>query len=157
MGAEFVNEVKYATYHLDENLKITKCDAMFPVVTGYTWEEVKENNMYQKDLIFEEDQLAYFEMVGNNLRAVGEAYIEHRIRRKDGSARFVFCLGQTAFEEGTKKPYYIIRVSDMTKMISMRLQAEEIRKENDEELNTLAEMASMDELTGVLRRGAFVE
>lgn len=152
MVSELVNEIEYATYKLDENMRIIQVDEHFTSMTGYTPEDIKEKEIYQADLIFEEDREKYFAMVQKNLAKSGEAYIEHRIKCKDGSARFVFCLGQMNPETGEA----VIRSMDVTHLIYMRLQAEKIRKENDDEIEEWMQIANTDELTGVLRRGAFL-
>lgn len=154
MTSEFVNAIEYATYYLGTQMEILDGDELFTKLTGYTKEDIKKLSLAQADLIFEEDREAYFSLVLAGIEKNGEAYVEHRIRCKDGTAKFVFCLGHMITDEdGNQRS--VVRVTDMTSMISMRLQAESIRKENENELEALMEVANIDDLTGALRRGAF--
>lgn len=154
MNSEFVNIIEYATYYLGEEMEITSGDELFTKLTGYTIEDINRLSLKQEDLIFDEDKEAYFALVYSGLAKSGEAFIEHRIKCKDGSAKFVFCLGHVYPDESGKMKS-VIRVTDMTSMISMRIQADAIRKENEEELEAWMEVANLDELTGTLRRAAF--
>lgn len=153
----YVNQLTYSTYMLNSELKIVKCDKEFENITGYTWEDVKGAGLGQADLIYEEDREYYFNLVQKSLLGTGELYAEHRLRRKDGSAIFVFCLGHGHYDEETGTDGFRIRITDVTKMSYMRLQAEAIRRENEEEVESLKEYASTDTLTGLLRRGVYVE
>ena len=155
MALTVINEIEYTTYKLDDNMKIIDIDENFSKMTGYTLKDIKENDIYQADLIFEEDRERYFDMVQKNLAKSGEAFIEHRIKCKNGSEKFVFCLGHGFLDEDGN-PISIIRSMDVTNLVSMRIQADRIRKENDDELEEWIKIANTDELTGVLRRGAFL-
>lgn len=155
MASSFVNEIEYAMYKLDEKMRIIQIDEQFSKMTGYTKEDIQEHEIFQADLIFEEDQEQYFSMVQNKLEKKGEAFMEHRIKCKNGDEKFVFCLGHFAVEkDGT--PVSVIRCMDVTHLVFMRIQAEKIRKENDDELEEWMKIANTDELTGVLRRGGFL-
>lgn len=155
MASSLINEIEYATYKLDARMRIIEIDEQFTKMTGYTQEDIQEHDIFQADLIFEEDQAQYFAMVRKKLEKTGEAFIEHRIKCKKGEEKFVFCLGHVAAEkDGT--PVSIIRCMDVTHLVFMRIQAEKIRKENDDELEEWMKIANTDELTGVLRRGGFL-
>lgn len=155
MVKQHVKVIDYATYKLGAQLEIIEVDDKFFELTGYTFDDVKELGLTQIDLIFDEDRDEYLKAIDEGVSRDGEAFLEHRIKRKDGTERYVFCLGkQETDSEGNITS--IIRVSDMTKMISMRIQAEKIRKENETELESWIEAASRDDLTGAFRRGAFL-
>lgn len=157
MVTDYVNRIKYSTYVLDKNLKIVQVDDVFPMITGYSREDVEQLELGQVDLIVEEDREYYFSMVQENLKETGEVYLEHRIRCKNGTTIFVFCLGYVQKDEKTGDEISVIRVTDMTTLNSVKLQAETIRSETRERVEDLMEKAATDELTGLLRRGAFIK
>ncbi len=155
MGSKYIKNLEYSSYILDENMRVVECDDAFYRITGYTKEDIEAGKVYQNMLILDEDREEYFALVGPMLESRGELFVEHRIRRKDGSSIFVFCLGYL-FKNEEGKINSKIRITDTTTMTSLRLQAEAIRHENDKQVEHLKEIAGRDELTKLYRRGAFM-
>lgn len=148
MDSKYVKRIKYATYYIaQDGNTILNCDEIFTKITGYTREDITNLKLKQDDLILPEDSEAYRELVNKLLDATNEAFLEHRIRTKDGQVIYVFCLGHQ-YANG-----WIIRMVDMTNSNSMSLQTAAIRKEKEEAVIA----ASKDDITGLLRRGAFEE
>ncbi len=157
MQSKYVNKIEYSTYILDADMRIVKCDDMFTEITGYTREDIKNNVITQRDLIMEEDCEVYFDMVNRELARSGEVYIEHRIKRKDGMSVPVFCLGYTDIDNETGGQYSVIRVTDITKMKNVRIREDAVRSEAKAQVKSLMNRVETDELTGLLRRGAFIK
>lgn len=108
-------QLKYSHYLLTPDFKLAKCDSNFTEITGYTWEDVIENNLTQFDLIFEEERAVYSKIINDTLKASQEVYLKHRIKRKDGTAVFVNCLGHPAINGYTGENCFAVRiVADMT-------------------------------------------
>lgn len=157
MGSKYVNKIEYSTYVLDADMRIVRCDDFFTDITGYTRDDIENNEIAQRDLIMEEDREVYFDLVSRELAKTGEVYIEHRIKRKDGTSVLVFCLGHNTKDEKTGEPIAIVRITDMTKMSNVRIQEAAIRKETSAKVKSLITRVETDEMTGLLRRGAFIK
>lgn len=107
--------LKYSHYLLTPDFKLAKCDANFTEITGYTWEDVIENQLTQYDLILEEERAVYCKIIDDTLKTSQEVYLKHRIKRKDGTVVFVNCLGHPAINGYTGEHCFAVRiVADMT-------------------------------------------
>ena len=107
--------LKYSHYLLTPDFKLAKCDANFTEITGYTWEDIIENQLTQYDLILEEERAVYRKIIDDTLKDSKEVYLKHRIKRKDGTAVFVNCLGHPAINGYTGEHCFAVRiVADMT-------------------------------------------
>lgn len=157
MTKDYVSRIKYTTYVLDKDLKIIRCDDMFEELTGYTKEDVARGELTQQSLLVEEDVEYYFQVVGEELSINNEAYLEHRIKKKDGSIIFVFCLGAVDIDKDTGESISIIRVTDMTTTNTLQIQKKKIIREASQAMADLQEQLVTDELTGLLRRGPFIQ
>ena len=156
MANSYVRCIDYSIYKLDENLKIIEVDENFEIITGYSKKDIKKNSIYQGDLIPEEDREEYFKKVYNNLNTSGEAYIEHRIRRKDNKDIFVFCLGCNNIDEKTGKTTATIRITRMDKTLSLFLQRKNMRANYSKKIEHYKKEANTDNLTSLLRRDPFI-
>ena len=156
MSNNYIRCIDYSIYKLDEDLRIIEVDENFEVITGYSKDDIKNSKIYQGDLLPKEDREEYFKAVYEKLEANGEAYIEHRIRRKDGKDIFVFCLGCNNIDEKTKKKTATIRITRMDKTLSLFLQRKNMRKNYSKKIEHYKKEASTDDLTGLLRRDPFI-
>lgn len=110
-----ITPLKYSHYLLTPDFKLAKCDANFTEITGYTWEDVIENQLTQYDLILEEERAVYRKIIDDTLKTSQEVYLKHRIKRKDGTLVFVNCLGHPAINGYTGEHCFAVRiVADMT-------------------------------------------
>ena len=157
MTKDYVSEIKYTKYILDKDSKIIKCDDMFEEITGYTKEDVARGELSQQSLLVDEDVEYYLQVVAEELSKSREAYLEHRIKRKDGSIIFVFCIGILDVDKDTGEEISIIRVTDMSTTNTLQLQKKKIIKEASQAMADLQEQLVTDELTGLLRRGPFIQ
>lgn len=152
MDSKYVKKIKYATYFIgSDGNSIHNCDEVFEKMTGYSRDDIRKLGLKQTDLICEEDREAYLELVTKLLNINNEAFLEHRLRRKDGQIIYVFCLGH-AYENG-----WVIRIADMTDAGGMNFSDDAGRDNNDAALLSYRKSAFADDTTGLMLRGAFEE
>lgn len=96
--AQRAHAVSHARYFLDENECIVRIDAGFTQLTGYTEEDVRRCALKQFDLIPAEDHCWYTALIEKEVSADGEAFLKHRILRKDGEMLTVLCFGRRYFD-----------------------------------------------------------
>lgn len=144
---ENIRLIEYCTYKIDPDFNICEVDSKFESITGYSKSYIKRHKISQFDLLPPEDVEKYKSIVFKNVAESGEAYIEHRIKRKDGEIIYVFCLGKKT-EDGSE-----IRVTRVDASLNM-LFIEELYKNK---INDLELVASLDNLTNLLRRDPFIE
>lgn len=120
-----VHTIRYSRYFLDEEMRIVAVDDMFEEMTGYTREEISALQMKQMDLIFPEERTEYLCMVNEQLAKGTRAYFEHRLRRKDGSSIYVFCLGRLYFDSAERSERSEIIIADSAGTYAIRSMAEE--------------------------------
>lgn len=117
---ETVHPVVYTRYVLDENLAIVTADESFNMLTGYSLDDVRGENLHQFDLIPPEDRAEYFAEVSKCLAKGPFVYLEHRILCKDGRMLYVFCYGKQYFDSVARANYTEIVVFDVSQTYSMR-------------------------------------
>lgn len=149
-----VNAVSCAKYTLGPDERILEVDGQFEELTGYTAYDVAHSGLTQNDMIFEDDRELYWNMVTEQL-AHGLVYLEHRIRRKDGTGRYVYCAGLPAVDPVTGEGRTTIIVSDITDSVSVQMQVGVARNRAMMSLHRLEEVNQRDPLTGLLNRSAF--
>lgn len=147
--AGLVNPVSYSRYTVGEGMRITNVDRNFEHMTGYTAYDVQKLGLTQNDLIFEEDREQYWSLVNEQMAKSEIIYLEHRLRRMDGTGRYVYCTGVLTGKEHT------IIVSDITDSVSVQLQVGIARNRVMMSLHRLEEANQKDPLTDVLNRSAF--
>ncbi|MCF0134579.1 MAG: HD domain-containing protein [Blautia sp.] len=125
-----VHEVVHTQYFLDEQNKILTVDDWFEKLTGYTEEDVQERKLSQMDLIPEEDRTEYMIKTGELLASDSMAYLEHRIRRKDGTDIFVFCMGRVYFDPAVRANRSQIIVTNLRDTYSLKHYAIKEQKGN---------------------------
>ncbi len=110
-----IKNIKYAKYYMDVELdgKIVKIDDGFTSITGYTWEDVVENNMTILSLIPEQSRAEYMAVL-YKAQSDGEAYLNHEILCKNGTIIAVNCFGEVYKDENTGHNYTKILIVDVT-------------------------------------------
>lgn len=150
--AKFIKQMYYTKYDVDEKLeKIIKFDKNLCELTGYTEDEIKA--ITYKDLLPEEDLDDYFQVLDEELvkNKKDELYLEHRLKKKDGSKVFVLCLGHKNFNSKHELISSTIRVFNLDQTQAMLEKATEVGNMHDK-----LEELYHDELTGLLRRSPFI-
>lgn len=150
-----IHEIIYTKYTLNSNGTIVVTDDNFETMTGYSKEELAEYNLTHWDLIFSEDLAEYRKLVQKKLQKDHEAYIEHRIRRKDGSGKYVFCYGREFFDSVTREARTQITVTDISNSAAMRVVVDREKESARRSLKRWEDSIRRDPLTGTLNRIAF--
>lgn len=148
-----VNPVRYTRYILDGEMRILEADEYFEVMTGYTSYDVQNMNLTQADLMFEEDRAVHMNMVLELRKNDNIAYLEHRIRRKDGTGRYVYCVGIFYQENGEERT--VVIVTDITDSISAQMQVGIARNRAMMSIRRLEESIQLDPMTGLFNKTAF--
>ena len=99
-------------YIIDDDFTIVQVDDRFEILTGYSREDVAKGNLALMSLIVEEDQKEYMQYVLPENGRGEDLYLEHRLRRKDGSAIYVYCYGHTFYDSAVGKNRARITVFD---------------------------------------------
>lgn len=99
--SDIVSRVNYGSLSVDvqEHNRIIVVDAGFYAITGYTMQDVMEQQLCFQDLFVKEDYPIYAKELSAILAIQDTAYLEHRLQRKDGSITHVFCLGKQRKDE----------------------------------------------------------
>ena len=150
-----VTAVSCAKYTLGPDERILEVDGQFEELTGYTAYDVSQSVLTQNDMIFEDDRELYWNMVAEQQQTQGLVYLEHRIRRKDGTGRYVYCTGLPTVDPVTGEGRTTIIVSDITESVSVQMQVGIARNRAMMSLHRLEEANQRDPLTGLLNRSAF--
>ena len=150
-----VNSVYCSKYILGPGERILEVDDHFEKLTGYTAYDVAQSGLTQNDMIFEDDRQLYWSMVAEQVKSQGIAYLEHRLRRKDGTGRYVFCTGLPSADPATGEKRVTVVVSDITDSVSVQMQVGIARNRAMMSLHRLEEANQRDPLTGLLNRSAF--
>ena len=109
-----VHVMAYSIYIIDEAYRIVQADDNFYKITGYSREDLARGDLTLYSLIFEEDQQEYKDYVLPQNRKGEDLYLEHRLRRKDGSAIYVYCYGHSFYDSsvGENRSRIVIVNSD---------------------------------------------
>ena len=150
-----VHPVFYSSYRLDEDMKILSVDDAFETITGYSKDDIRKKQFFQVDLIPEEERTEYLCKVNAELAKCPVVYLEHKIRRKDGTDNFVFCYGRGYYDSAARSQRSEITIADIRQTYSMKrlLDAEQNRAKI--RLHYWERTYRKDSLTGLLNHAAF--
>lgn len=107
-----VHRIASCIYCIEEDFAIVQVDDQFEKLTGYSREDALSGRINHLSLIFEEDQKEYLEHVKPENGRGEDLYLEHRLRRKDGSPIYVYCYGHTFYDSAVGKRRARITVFD---------------------------------------------
>ena len=147
--------IRYGRYTLDADQHILSVFGAFEEMTGYSAQDVKDYNLSQGDLLFPEDSEEYWAIVGEQLALNGEAYLDHRLRCKDGSSLSVFCYGSVFFDSAERREKSQIVIADVTSASSVKNVMNKARVSALHNVKKWEDRASRDDVTGLLNREAY--
>jgi diguanylate cyclase (GGDEF)-like protein/PAS domain S-box-containing protein len=147
---EFIHELQYSHYLLNDAMKIINIDDNFELLTGYSRKDVEDGGLGQMDLILPEDRTSYLCAINEQLANTKSAYLEHRIMRKDGSTLYVFCYGKMRFDTEEHLACTEIVIADSMNTYSMRSMALKEESREQRRLEHWESKYRCDSLTGLL-------
>lgn len=147
--------VRYSKYILNEDQEVISVSGDFEEMTGYSWQDVQDYHLSQQDLLFPEDRQNYWDLAASQLEKNHEAYIDHRVRRKDGSPLKVFCYGRQYYDSAEQKQKNQIVIADLDSAGSIRNARDGARRSALRGIERWEDKARRDEITGLLNREAF--
>ena len=150
-----MDTVHYARYILDEDQKILSVSKGFEELTGYTQSDIDELGLSQLDLLFPEDHEKYWGLVTKQIEENGEAYLDHLLRRRDGSPQAVFCYGRPFFDSAARAARNEVIIADVGSAGSVKQVVGHARESALRELKHWEDQATRDPLTGLANRPAF--
>lgn len=150
-----VHVVDYSVYATTAEGRIVQVDDNFQNLTGYTWADVQERKLTQKDLIFEEDWDYYIQQVIEEIGVKATAFFEHRIRCKDGSGRYVYCLGRQYYDSAAREERTEMTITDCTGSYAVQTIIGDEHRRALKRLESWENKYRRDPLTGLLNTEAF--
>ncbi|MBQ0059753.1 MAG: diguanylate cyclase, partial [Lachnospiraceae bacterium] len=147
--------VGYARYILDQNNRILEVEGEFEELTGYSENDIRQKAIYQRDLIPEEDQTDYLVQVSNQLSRSDMAFLEHRLKTKQGDIRYVFCCGRQFYDSTAKELRSDIIACDNAKTHFARMMQEIESSRAQKQLHRWEQTYRRDGLTDLLTHNAF--
>ena len=150
-----VHLVPYSRYLLDETMRVVSADDNFTTLTGYSQEDLQSRPIYQADLIPKEERMEYLCHTNAHLANSPMLFQEHKIRRKDGSDIYVFCIGRVYFDSAVRAERSEIIITDISKTYSMKMMIEAEENKAQIRLKHWENTYRKDSLTGLLNHAAF--
>ena len=145
----------YTRYLIDDQLNIVDIDDNFEALTGYSLDDVVNRTLSQKDLLPPEDLSAYLAIVSDDLKQKSMAYLEHRLKKKDGEIIQVFCFGRAFFDSSIRAGRSEIIVADAGNTAAARLMEKSAQNREQNRLVHWKNTYRRDSLTGLLTHTAF--
>lgn len=150
-----LNKVRYAKYILDDSQNLLTVMGDFEDMTGFSQQDVRDYKLSQNDLLFPEDREGYWIETIRQLEAAHEAFIEHRIRRKDGGSLMVLCYGRQYYDSAEHASKSAIVIADIGSTSVLRMERDKTRSSALRGLKRWEDKARRDVVTGLLNREAF--
>lgn len=92
---EIIHEIKYGSFLLSVNTQdfneniIIDCDDYFVKFSGYSKEEIKQQKVRFRSLLLDDEYYYICNFVKNNINALGEIYLEHKMKCKSGAVLII--------------------------------------------------------------------
>lgn len=154
-GGAYLGYLYYGKYITDSEWNILSVNDGFTRITGYTEDDVKKYALTQNDLIFPNELGDYKDIVDNFMQENQEAYLEHRIKRKDGTARYVLCYGRQYYDSVSRSGRSEIVISDIEESMSIQALKNKMKSSNKRNRIMWENRLRKDALTGIYNRDAF--
>ena len=150
-----VHNVMFTRYVLDIHNAIIEVDENFEKMTGFTMDDVRAKSLRQLDLIPEEDLTEYLCLVSEVLAKSPMLYCEHRLKRKDGTVIYVFCIGKVFYDSVSRETRSEIIVTNSSNTYAMMMMKGEAKESAAARMKLLENPSSRDSLTGFLNPETF--
>lgn len=125
-------EIIYSRYQARiRDMKILKVDEGFEQILGYSAEDVERLQLHVKDIMLDEDWEDYTKIIYAKMSSRGEAYLGHRLKKKNGEIIYVFCFGR-AFQSEEGEMCGEILITDITNTKKLSKQLENLTDINSE-------------------------
>ena len=125
-------EIIYSRYQTRiRDMKILKVDEGFEQILGYSAEDVEHLQLHVKDIMLDEDWEDYTKIIYAKMASRGEAYLGHRLKKKNGEIIYVFCFGR-AFQSEEREMWGEILITDITNTKKLSKQLENLTDINSE-------------------------
>lgn len=151
----FTYPVKYAKYILNSDNIIIEVSKEFTKITGYTNEDITNNRINQIDLIPKPDRGQYLCTLSKELANNHIGFLEHRLLCKDGTIKYVICLGRQYFDSAVKEERSEIIITNSLETYAAKILNVESEKKSQIRLKIWEETYRKDSLTGLLTHSAF--
>lgn len=128
MGEQlYIEEVTYSKYRVRiPDGKIIQTDENFECLLGYSKEDIEKQDLKLWDIMLPEDWEPYAHMVMQTFGIKNEAYLAHRLRKKDGKVIFVFCFGKQIEINEKGEVLTEILITDITNTKTLQNQVTEL-------------------------------
>lgn len=155
LSERHVHSIRYSRYILDAKNNVVSVDNMFEVMTGYSREHIREYGLSQMDLIPQEDQTEYLCLLSETIANNPIAYFEHRMRCKNDTNIYVFCIGKLFYDSAARETRTEIIIHDCSNTYAMKMLAMDEKAKGEKQRQSWENMYRKDALTGLLTRSAF--
>lgn len=150
-----VHAIRYSRYILDAKSNVVSVDDMFETLTGYSREDIRETGLSQTSLIPQEDLTEYMCLLSETIANNPLAYFEHRLRCKNGTNIYVFCMGKLFYDSAARETRTEILIHDCSNTYAMKMLAIGEKAKAEKQRKSWESMYRKDALTGLLNRSAF--
>lgn len=143
-----VKEVVYSIYRIRvSDYRIISADQNFEKLTGYSSKDYTEKALKHTDLIPKSDVVEYMNKIRTMADSEQEAFLEHRLLKKNKVCIVVFCYGRFYRDKATGERMAEIMITDVTDTSAIsKIKADD---------RSYMVVSEHDTLTGLYNRGAF--
>ena len=153
--SRFVAPVTTAEFLMDPDGRILSSDKSFEEITGYSPKDIESYGLCFADLLFPEEKAAYERAFRQQMGAKAYAIIEHRMRRKDGSYRFVITSVATRYLSERRNAKYSVRLIDSSDSIALQRERGKAKESLQRQQESWETQLRRDPLTGALNHRCF--
>lgn len=143
-----IKEVVYSIYRIRvSDYRILSADQNFEKLTGYSSNDYTERVLKHTDLIPKSDIVEYMGKIRAMADSEQEAFLEHRLIKKNKECIVVFCYSRFYQDQATKERMAEIMITDVTDTsVISKIKADD---------KSYMVVSEHDTLTGLYNRGAF--
>lgn len=154
-NSSFIYNINYAKYILNSEFRIVEISKKFTELSGYTEDDIKNMIITQLDLIPKSERSEYLCLLNKELANNTMAFFEHRLVTKDGTLKYVLCIGRKYYDSATKEEKSEIIITNSLDTYAAKMLNVELEKKSQVRLKYWEETYRKDSLTGLLNHSAF--